>query len=245
MIRLAGKYGITVFLDPIETGGWLGSSSRMASRRISPTASGWATVTSHFPTSSGSTATISSSVAIPLQMPSCSRWREASGRPTIATSRRSNSITSVRLTCERLAGQPALDATYRPGCRLHLLPHVRPGAQGIQQAGLHPGLHGRGELRVRARLQRTGDLEAPGVLVACSAARQDSSTATSTRGNSSTAGRAISTRPASRSCSTSRSCLPVGRGSSSSPTSDTSSSPRASGVFDVRQRQRQRLCHGG
>ena len=58
-----------------------------------------------------------------------------------------------------------------------------------------------------------------------------SSTATTSRGNSSTAGRAISIRQACRSCSTSRSSLSTGRGSDLSPISDTSSSPPASGVF--------------
>lgn len=33
MIRLAGKYGITVFLDPIETGGWLGVLLANGSRK--------------------------------------------------------------------------------------------------------------------------------------------------------------------------------------------------------------------
>ena len=78
----------------------------------------------------------------------------------------------------------------------------------------------------------------------CSAAPRDNSTATTTRGNSSTAGRTISIRPACRSCSTSRSCSSIGRGSTSSPTSDMSSLPTASALFLVRQRQRQRLRHG-
>ena len=45
MINLANKYGIVVFLDPIETGGWTTTAAR--------TASIWASATRIFPTSSG------------------------------------------------------------------------------------------------------------------------------------------------------------------------------------------------
>ena len=82
---------------------------------------------------------------------------------------------------------------------VHLLPDLRAGAGRLRSPERAADVPGRGELRVRAQRRRRGHAEdpaAPGVLEPAQRRRRASSTATATRGRSSTAGRAISTRRA-------------------------------------------------
>ena len=143
----------------------------------------------------------------------------------------------IRHTRERLTRQPGLDARHRPRCRLHLLPDLCPGAQGVQQTQPHPVFMVEANYEFEQEYSGAGDAAAPGVLVVAQrrvgpALRQQVHVAVHRR----LEGPSRHDR-CDRNCGTSRSCSSIGRGSDSSPIRNTSSSPPASGVFGIRQCQ--------
>ena len=148
-------------------------------------------------TSSGSTATTSRS------------WKNADDDALVlAVARGIQSVDTahiqtveLELRHERVARRRTLAAADPARRGVHVRPDVRRGAAGVQPAAAAARLHGRGGLRVRAEqlvvLQgRPGDPPPAGVLVGAERRQPASSTATTTRGSSPTAGRTISTRPA-------------------------------------------------
>ena len=147
MVRLAAAHGLTVFLDPIETGGWLSTLlrngvdadyayGRYIGRRYAD-----------FPN------------IVWLNGNDFEDWRHPEVDAVVLAVARGiqdtdhNHLQTVELNNPESGSLD--DKRWRPyplaRRRLHLPPDLRAGAQGVRPQAPPPDLHGRGQLRVRVR----------------------------------------------------------------------------------------------
>ncbi len=146
MIRLAGQYGMVVFLDPIETGSWLSvlqSNGLGESLRLRPVPrEALREVPEH---------RLDERQRLPgLEEPVVGRTR-AGGREGNPEHRPpSHSHGRAQLHGQQFPGRREVATGDRARCRVHVQRHVRRGAQGVQPEARDSGLHGRSRLRGRA-----------------------------------------------------------------------------------------------
>ena len=163
MIRLAAKHGLAVFLDPIETGGWLERPAKQRHRQglrlRSLSGAPVPAVPEHrlaerqrFPDVARA-----GDDALVLAVAKGIRSADPDALQTVEL----NYQTSTSLDDPRWKAIVGLDAAYT------YAPTYAEVLKAYGRRPHRPGVHGRGQLRGRARLHRPGDAATPGVLDAC------------------------------------------------------------------------------
>ncbi len=200
MIRLAGQYGMVVFLDPIETGSWLSvAAGERAGEglRLRPVPrEALREVPEH---------RLDERQRLPgLEEPVVGRAR-AGGREGHQERRPpSPSHGRAQLHGEQLLGRREVATADRARRRVHLQRHLRRGAQGVQpEAASFPSSWSRpatssSRTARRSRPASRNTLRRQEYWTHAQRRYRASSTATTTPGSSCRTGRATSTRPAAQ-----------------------------------------------